>query len=248
METVFEKPLNGEIGNLSNLTTTAKTDLVSAVNEVKGAIPDVINNLTSDSTTSALSAAQGKSLNSNKVQYLGQITTGSTLEDCLDNALSAMTLNNAMGYFVYGGYWYNVIAMKNNNNWATAFLNSYKGITYTYSCIKNNGTWSIEQLALNNSIFASTSAWTGNKLIFPVEEKNYFLYRLTVHSTQGDFSSALFFVNEQTHDVKSAIVYGSSIQSLSYDSTEQKVTVNLSSNTYWTYCLEKMPSHFSTTV
>lgn len=56
--------LANRIGTLSSLTTTDKTNLVSAVNEVKGDIPSVINNLTSDSTTSALSAAQGGTLNS----------------------------------------------------------------------------------------------------------------------------------------------------------------------------------------
>jgi hypothetical protein len=125
-----------------NLAKPAGTDkaLVSVLNSNSDKI-----DAWAGTTNQALSTLSG-----NKVQYLGSITTGSEIADCLDNALSAMTLNNAMGYFAYGGYWYNVVIMKNNNNWASAFLNSYRGIEYTYSCIKSNGAWSIEQLALKS--------------------------------------------------------------------------------------------------
>lgn len=48
-------------GTLSGSNLTADTS--GGLNAVKGEIPPVVNNLTSDSTTSALSAAQGKELN-----------------------------------------------------------------------------------------------------------------------------------------------------------------------------------------
>lgn len=40
-----------------------------ALNDISASIPSVVNNLTSDSTTSALSAAQGKALNDNKANF-----------------------------------------------------------------------------------------------------------------------------------------------------------------------------------
>lgn len=56
---------SGETLSSSNLTAVPDGGL----NAVKSAIPAVVNNLTSDSTTSALSAAQGKALNSNKAYF-----------------------------------------------------------------------------------------------------------------------------------------------------------------------------------
>ena len=76
--TVFDKPLDKSVGTLSNLTTTEKTNLVGAVNEVKSSIPSVpsvINNLTSTSTTDALSAAQGKVLNDQIVTLKSYVGT-----------------------------------------------------------------------------------------------------------------------------------------------------------------------------
>ena len=57
-----------------SLTTTSNT-LIGGVNEVNGKIPSVINNLTSTSTTAALSAAQGKVLN-NKISDLEGLRIG----------------------------------------------------------------------------------------------------------------------------------------------------------------------------
>lgn len=69
------------IGDLTTLTTTAKTDLVAAINEVNakpsgggGTSTTVVDGLTSTSTTSALSANQGKVLN----EKIGDITTLTT--------------------------------------------------------------------------------------------------------------------------------------------------------------------------
>lgn len=57
--------LSGDIGTLSNLNTENKQDLVAAINEVlasTGSTITIVNNLTSDSITDALSAYQGKVL------------------------------------------------------------------------------------------------------------------------------------------------------------------------------------------
>ena len=57
--------LSGDIGNLNNLNTENKQDLVAAINEVlasTGSTIAVVDNLVSNSTTDALSAYQGKVL------------------------------------------------------------------------------------------------------------------------------------------------------------------------------------------
>ena len=52
---------------LSSSNVTSDPDGIA--NAINGNIPAVVNNLTSDSTTDALSAAQGKALNSNKASF-----------------------------------------------------------------------------------------------------------------------------------------------------------------------------------
>ena len=72
METVFEKPLNGEIGNLTNLTTTAKTDLVSAVNEVKGSV--------------------SSKLEASRVAYMGTVTSSAPMTLNVSNSTRGMVI------------------------------------------------------------------------------------------------------------------------------------------------------------
>lgn len=72
--------LSANVGNKAQLQTIVKTDLVSAINEVKnsggGSTVAVVNNLTSTSTTDALSANQGKVLNENKANLASPNFTG----------------------------------------------------------------------------------------------------------------------------------------------------------------------------
>jgi hypothetical protein len=74
-ETNAKNHANGLVGTLGNLLTVAKNNAVAAINELVNTlsdfpeIPTVVNSLTSTSTTSALSAAQGKILNDTKATY-----------------------------------------------------------------------------------------------------------------------------------------------------------------------------------
>ena len=172
METVFEKPLNGEIGNLTNLTTTAKTDLVSAVNEVKGDIPAVINNLTSDSTTSALSAAMGKSLNSKITDITTMSTSAGTfstlvgLATILNTAVSSMNTYeikrirvdcSATVYPFTNGYSYDVELCKFNGD-TYIHANFYAGGQIPiYVGVKDGSGWSFDELALKSSLYTAYS-------------------------------------------------------------------------------------------
>lgn len=64
---------------LSSSNVTSDPDGIA--NAINGNIPAVVNNLTSDSTTDALSAAQGKALNSN---ITSRIVRGGSIQTVLD--------------------------------------------------------------------------------------------------------------------------------------------------------------------
>lgn len=66
------KVLNEHIGDLSTLTTTAKTSAVAAINELETAklnVSDIVDNLTEHASDKPLSSMQGYTLNTLKVAY-----------------------------------------------------------------------------------------------------------------------------------------------------------------------------------
>ena len=72
-----------------NSTKWTLTTVGEEVTNVRNAIPPVINNLTSDSTTSALSAAQGKALkNSISDLFVGDITAQCTVNTNISSAIN----------------------------------------------------------------------------------------------------------------------------------------------------------------
>lgn len=89
------KALSDRVGELANLTTTDKSDIVSAINEVNalaaagggtggGGTTVVIDSLTSPSKVSALSANQGKVLNENKLEKGTYTGTAQDLSDLIN--------------------------------------------------------------------------------------------------------------------------------------------------------------------
>lgn len=131
------------------------------LNDVNGNIPAVYNGLDSTSTTDALSAAQGKELNSKIETY--QIGTGYTSLTTLESALKTyadlminnevknikFTINSAIGIFPSGVY-IGTIKRHANGRYAvmvqrfsdagTAFIGNY------------NSTWTWDSLAVNSKI------------------------------------------------------------------------------------------------
>lgn len=83
------KALQDTIGNTSMGTTA--TTLTGAIAEVKNSIPSVINNLSSTSTTDALSAAQGKSL-SDQIRNIGSVVRLINTSDLMTDISSNTTL------------------------------------------------------------------------------------------------------------------------------------------------------------
>lgn len=140
--------LANRIGTLSSLTTTDKTNLVSAVNEVKGDIPAVINNLTSDSTTSALSAAQGKALNGNMLS--GAISTSTNNSDILGLAPGTYRYGTTCTNKPKNGNGY-VAIIKRDDNTKLAIAVADDGTFFTN--IEGSGTWvGWKEYALSSSI------------------------------------------------------------------------------------------------
>lgn len=87
-------------GKMPELTTVNKDDLIKAINEVKSSIPtsvQVVDNLTSTSVDKALSANQGKVLDTNKLnktEAIGKKGTGESAE-----IFNSYTINQATGQF-----------------------------------------------------------------------------------------------------------------------------------------------------
>lgn len=87
-----------DIGDLDNLNTEDKTNIVNAINEVFAEAKtklsiDVIDNLESDSTTDALSARQGKILNESVVHKEGDETITGAKEFTNQVTLQRLTVN-----------------------------------------------------------------------------------------------------------------------------------------------------------
>lgn len=154
----------------SNLTAVADGGL----NDVKSAIPDVVNNLTSDSTTSALSAAQGKALNSNTQPYdLGSVASLEALKTAL-NTFAAAQPEICVRYIRFypsftdteaglypGGYNDRIgqINIKNATRFSCIFT-LHDGTTTLMD--NNNGTWTISKFTLNKDFSTFPSLYAGS--------------------------------------------------------------------------------------
>lgn len=87
------KDLENKVGDLSNLKTTKKDTIVNAINEAKesGTTVEIVDNLTSTDTNKALSANQGKKLNTT----IGDLTTlKTTKKDSVVNAINEIKENS----------------------------------------------------------------------------------------------------------------------------------------------------------
>ena len=83
-----------------------------ALNDISDSIPDVVNNLTSDSATSALSAAQGKALNS-KIMTKDQTPKAIELND-LDNGIAVYSASSQN--IPSSGHGGTILTLRNNYN------------------------------------------------------------------------------------------------------------------------------------
>ncbi len=134
-------------GNGKNLT--AVTD--GGLNDVRGAIPSVVNNLTSDSTTNALSAAQGKAINDN----IDQSIIGNSPTDI---GTSGVNLNSytTIGYYACS-----------RNDIAASLVNCPITTAFTLQVVRGiNNTTVIQRLTKHNTSITYerilySGAWTG---------------------------------------------------------------------------------------
>ena len=152
--------LAGRIGTLSSLTTTDKTSLVAAANEIKAAIPGVVNALNSDSTTSALSAAQGKALNTKFTsQDIGTASTKAQLDTLLDTLLGSTESNGVVSFKFVTSAAFDVFY--NSMVYVGTLYKSSTGTTYSHVSMRGIGRtdeitglrdgngWSYDAIALN---------------------------------------------------------------------------------------------------
>ena len=144
--------LSNRIGSISQLQTTVKTNVVAAINEVHGQIGDkvdkldIADNLTTDSSTKVLSAAQGYALNNNiaKIDFSNPILLNS---------------NNDMDAIDYGAYRQSGASMpahaptgNANASIICAKLGDSGKVQYWYS----TSTLAL----LIRAVFSSNSQWT----------------------------------------------------------------------------------------
>lgn len=131
---------SGDTLSSSNVTS----DPDGFANAINGNIPAVVNNLTSDSTTDALSAAQGKALN-------GKVNN----------------LYSVGGWYIAkssrGGVGYNDITINNiPNNAGIGFIIGTKGLHgfhTTDTLVSDSSGLTIENLGNNTYRFAFDSSW-----------------------------------------------------------------------------------------
>ena len=207
----------------SNLTA----DSSGGLNDLKSQIPPVVNNLTSDSTTSALSAAQGKALD-------GKPTVTPTVVSNIDlntiTTTGTYILNGNITNSPYGNYGYlTVIVNGTNNDLVQYYTNSNSCDTYVRRCY--TGTWSNwEMLALNSSITIDYRA-SGDALTIAesvaVGRNKIFYCTGSVTNKPIAASGGYMFVSRYT---ESQYVY---LKALFYNAADSRMFVNTKWSSGW---------------
>ena len=131
-----------------SLTTTSNT-LIGGVNELNGKIPNVVNNLTSTSTTDCLSAAQGKALNSSIALKANQlvveeketaasldIASGGTREILLNVAKNGYNAIGTVGHWGSGTGKFAIIEVYVKSNTLHIFVRNVTTQTASISYMK----------------------------------------------------------------------------------------------------------------
>ena len=127
-----------QIGDVA-LPTTAQT-LTGAIAENSGKISGLgpINNLTSDSTTAALSAAMGKSLNNNKVDI---ITLGSVEDAAMAWDAIQVYDKTVIGSFGYSGRWMFIAYKYSGSQYGMMLCIKFNGVIDYLTVVNGTKTW-----------------------------------------------------------------------------------------------------------
>ena len=168
-----KQPVGSKIADLQtnkaskDAATQSAAGLMSAADKTKldgiatGATAvSVVNNLNSDSTTSALSAAQGKALNSNLVyKNLGAFTAESGLISALDTEIASMSnytqrairFNFTTADGAFGAYYYlGILSRGSAADYCSLFVETFSNKTNPHSIDgSKNGTWGFSNLSSN---------------------------------------------------------------------------------------------------